>query len=381
MLYRASRGQTIPVWTFGIVTTLMLMMMVFNYANTLRWQIRAQNAADAVAQGIMSVQTQHYNKMLADLHAAAIEETRIRRIMQSLLLVLHGSGGCSTGYNPTPNSGSFGWSDCATVYSSLRNNYIAAVGRYTVDVQNIAAIAQYTQAQQIADMRTIATSFESNCTSSGPKGGDCAFTYAVANPTARPSLSGALADAGGEDNGNGRALPGTIASDLNPLQIEVTACAAVNSPFASFFKLGSPPYVAIGRAAATATMVTQEWFAPGVLANPNSAGSAYFQPSEFPESSTNTAPSFYSSTNVCNSSSSSYDWYAVRWCSNAYTSIFATPNPGSTSPPQYGGYTTVVQSDEYSTWTGWWSAVPVPPYNGLFTPTATNCKQNVSAGS
>jgi len=368
------RGQTIPVWTFGLITTLMLTIMVFNYANTVRWSIRAQNAADAVSQGIMSVQTQHYNQMLMTLHAAAIEEYRIRRTLNALLEVIQGSGGCqisATGTTGVPF-------DCQIVYSSLRSNYIAEVTRYTQLVQQMQAISNYTQAQQIADMNTIATSFETNCTTTGPTGGDCAFTYTVAQPTARPNISGALIDAAGEDNGNGRALPAGIAQDLKALQIEVIACAKVNSPFGSFFKLAIQPYYAIGRAAATSAMVTQEWFAPGAQTNPNSPGTTAFQPSEFVESPTNSSNASigYSYSGFCNSGNAQYDWYAVHWCSNAYTSVFSTPAPGG--PPVYGGYQTNVQSDEYSVWTGWWGVLPIAPYTGAFTPVAGNCAQNVN---
>lgn len=375
------RGQTLPVWLFGILTTLMLMIMVFNYANALRWQIRGQNAADAVASGIMSVQTEHYNEILAQLHASSIEETRIRRTLASLLYVMHGSGGCETGATPTP-TGSGDGRDCATVYTNLRANFIAEVTRYGQDVNTMSALSQYTQTQQIADMTTIANSFENSCSGTGATAGDCVFKYTVASPTERPNISGALADAAGEDNGNGRALPsgGNIAPDLQPLQIEVVACAKISSPFKTFFNLNVQPFYAIGRSAATSAMVTQEWSNPGVDTNPNSAsGSAELQPTEFPENATNTSPvcttTCYSSTGLCTANSSAYDWYAVRWCSNAYTSIFN--NPGTHGDPVYGGYEMIVQKDEYSVWTGWWSVLPLAPYAGLFTPTSTNCAQNV----
>ncbi|HTU81060.1 MAG TPA: hypothetical protein VMF61_02965 [Candidatus Acidoferrales bacterium] len=376
----AQRGQTIPVWTFGIMTTLMLMMAIFNYASSLRWQIRAQNASDSVAQAILSVQTQHYNEILADLHGAAIEEYRIRRTMAGLLYLLHGDGGCwatGAGTGSYPASSPGGWIDCASAYNSLRNNYVAEVNRYAQDVQTIAALSQYTQAQQIADMETIASTFQNNCASDGPTGSDCVFTYTIATPTARAELSGAESDSGGENNGAGEALPngGNIATDLNPLQLEVVACAQILQPFSSFFHLNAIPFYAIGRTAATSTMVTQEWFAPGVLTNPNSPTDAYFQPPEFTESASNSQPSIYSAANFCNSSNTAYDWYAVHWCSNAYKSLYTTPAPGVT--PGYGGYSTYVNTDEYSTWSGWWAAVPIPPYNGTWTPTGANCAQNV----
>ena len=360
----AQRGQTIPVWIFGILTSMMLMVMVFNYGNSIRWQIRSQNAADAVAQGIVSVQAQHFNQMLITVHAAAIEEYRIRRTLNALLMVLQGSGGCQT--NGTAP-------DCATAYNSLRDNYIAEVGRYGQLVQQMQAISNYTQTQQIADMNSIAQSFQTTCVSSGPTGGDCVFSFAIATPSARPNLSGALSDAAGEDNGDGMPLA-SVPADLQPLEVEVTACALVSSPLNSFFKLNVQPFYAIGRAAATTAMVTQEWAAPGVQINPNSpGGAAAFQPPEYVESPTNSAPAGYSASDLCSPAAADYDWYAVKWCSNSYNSIYAVGNP---SP--FGGFSGVIRTDEYSVWTGWWSALPIAPYNGTFTPDGTNCGAHVA---
>jgi Putative Flp pilus-assembly TadE/G-like len=162
------RGQTLPIWVFGLLTSLMLMVMVFDYANDVRWQIRAQNAADAVAESIISVQAQHYNKMLMNLHAAAVEEWRIRKTMTALLTVLQGNGGCGTSAH--------GGLSCDYVYNSLRANYIADVNRYTQDVQTMAALAQYSYTQQQADMTQIAQGYNSsNCGSNGSSTqADCA---------------------------------------------------------------------------------------------------------------------------------------------------------------------------------------------------------------
>jgi hypothetical protein len=374
----AQRGQTLPVWTFGILSALMLSLMLFNYASGLRWQIRAQNAADAVAQGVMSVQSQHYNQILMNLHASAVEEWRIRRTLNAMLVVLQGSGGCQTGTTPTRTGDG---RDCATVYNNLRANYIADVARYTTDVQNMAALTQYTQTQQIADMNAIAASFQTTCTTAGAAGGDCVFNYTVTNPTARTNLSGVANDAGGTIVGAGYALPATP-TDLQPLEIEVIACAVVNSPFQSFFKMNVQPFTAVGRAAATSGMIIQEWSAPGVQTNPNNPNGSAFQPPEFPESSTNAAPasaSAYTAADFCtNSNGNGYDWYAVHYCSNAWTAVYTAPNPGNPAG-QLNGFHTRVVTDEYSVWTGWWGALPIPPYNvaTAFTPNATNCAQNV----
>ena len=357
------RGQTLPVWLFGILTSLMLMLLVFNYANSVRWQIRAQNAADAVAQSIMSVQSTHYNKVLMNLHAAAIEEWRIRRTMNALLMVMQGMGGCD-------NDGR----TCDQVYDSLRANYIADVARYTVDVQRMASLTAYTYADQQADMKTIAAAYQNNCSGTGPTGGDCAFTYTVANPQARCGVSGVLNDAGGTTVGAGVAVPGGFncaTSDLSPLEVEVVACAQVSPIVQHFFNFNMAPTYAIGRAAATSAMVTQEWFNPGVLTNPGTG--AAFQAPEFPEDASNIAPTgctatCYNTSHFCDATNPGYDWYAVHWCSNAWAAEFTH----SGAPD--GFESLGIDQDEYSVWTGWWSALPISPYNGTFRPTSGTCQ-------
>jgi Putative Flp pilus-assembly TadE/G-like len=358
------RGQTLPVWTFGTLASLMLALMVFNYGNSLRWQIRAQNAADAVAQGVMSVQAQHYNQMNITLHAAAIEEYRIRRTVNALLQVLRGDGGCVDTIGAIQ--------DCAQSYISLRANYIAQVTRYTELVKQMESIVRYTPAEQQADMAAITAQFQNQCVASGPTGGDCVFKYTMTTPTARPNLSGAESDAAGENNGDGLPIP-NLPTDLQPLQIEVTACAQINLPFQSFFKMNVAPFYAIGRAGATTAMVTQEWANPGLQINPNSpGGNVPFQPTEYPESPTNSPPAGFSVTDGCNSNAIDYDWYAVHWCSNSYVASYVNGIPGG-----FGG---IILSDEYGVWTGWWSALPIAPVS-TFTPSTSNCSQSVAAGS
>ena len=56
----AQRGQTFPVWVFGTLTVLTLLGFSVNYGNSLYWQLRAQNAADAAAQGAHAAQLHDY---------------------------------------------------------------------------------------------------------------------------------------------------------------------------------------------------------------------------------------------------------------------------------------------------------------------------------
>jgi len=352
----------------------MLMVMVFDYSNAVRWQIRAQNAADAVAQSIVGVQTQHYNKLLMNLHATAVEEWRLRKTMTALLQVLQGTGGCGT----TAHGGS----NCDVVYNSLRANYIADVARYTQDVNAMASLTQYTYAQQQADMIQIGQAYtNANCgTSTGAIGADCAFTYTMPTPVPRCSAQGALSGvvntSYGDEVGAGEALPNgynCTTSDLSPLEVEVDTCAKVTPLIASFFKLTGVQFNAIGRAAATSAMVEQEWINPGRLNNPNTG--TVFQPNEFPEDFSGTAPagtdgiaSGSAGSNFCNNNARGYDWYAVHFeCGDAW-------DQHNGGPGHPGGYTAIVTSDEFSMDTGFWSALPVSPYNGTFTPSAATCK-------
>ncbi len=88
------RGQVLPVWAMGIVAMLIVTMAVVRYSDMVRWQVRAQNAADAAAQAIVALQTQQFNEMEMTLYAADVEEYRIRNILYALELTAYGNGGC-----------------------------------------------------------------------------------------------------------------------------------------------------------------------------------------------------------------------------------------------------------------------------------------------
>jgi hypothetical protein len=80
----AERGQTLPVWTLAVLTALTLMFFSLNYANMIRWQVRAQNAADSMATAALSVQATQWNKMMTILYAADVEEWRIRHLIEGI---------------------------------------------------------------------------------------------------------------------------------------------------------------------------------------------------------------------------------------------------------------------------------------------------------
>src|ERR1700676_5128615 len=126
-----SRGQTLPIWSMGIACALALAFASMQYGDVLRWQVRAQNAADAAAVATLSVQTQTWNQQLALVYAAAVEEWRIRSLLTAMQAAAYNDPGCAA----TP---------CATAFDTLKKEYMKAVTRYTNDVQLVNRTSQYT---------------------------------------------------------------------------------------------------------------------------------------------------------------------------------------------------------------------------------------------
>src|ERR1700733_5763124 len=91
----AQRGQALPMTVFGIVAMLIFAYFALDFGNGIRWQIRAQNAADSAAQAVLSLQTQEFNEMTAVRDATAIEEFRIRRLLNGIDLTEYNAGGCA----------------------------------------------------------------------------------------------------------------------------------------------------------------------------------------------------------------------------------------------------------------------------------------------
>ncbi len=266
-----------PLWAFGMLTVLSLLALAINYGNMLMWQMRAQNAADAAAQGLLTVQTSQWNEELATLHAAAVEEYRIRFLINDILQVVHGVGGCDS------SSGSTG---CDAIYQTLRGEYFDAVTRYTNDIQILQRVSTQTYPAQIAAMKAILGTYQTNCGTA--KGGDCAFDYALVHAQSRADdyLEDVYSDANSSTVGGGsRSAP---TEDLTPMELEVITCAKVPAPFAHFLNFNAAPTTVVGRAAATSIMATQEFMYAGSLQN-NLNGNKVFQPTEYPESAQNRA--------------------------------------------------------------------------------------------
>ena len=74
----SQRGQTLPFWAIGMVAILALLFFTINYANLVRWNIRAQNAADSAASAGVATDANMHNELNTILYAATIDEARMR---------------------------------------------------------------------------------------------------------------------------------------------------------------------------------------------------------------------------------------------------------------------------------------------------------------
>ncbi len=344
------RGQTLPVWAFGSLSVLVMLVMVLDYGSALRWQIRAQNAADAAARGLLAAQTVQWNQTTSILHAAAVEEYRIRYLIRDIDEVVYDQGGCLPEPDTTPDPQS-----CDQMYVNLRGQYLDAVQRYTADVLLLNRVSTPTQSDQITEIKNALAQYQANC--GAANGGDCAFKYTLvaAVPRNNNYLEDVYADCcafvvGGGTNGNPK-------TDLQPLQVEIVACSTVTSMIPSFFTFKAPTFKAIGRAAATSIQSTQEFEYTGSILNPTTG--AVFQPSEFPETTTGT-PAF--PNNDPN--------YRIDYGGNP-DNPYNQGNPAQ-SNGKYG-FTYVPSDQGLLIATGWWSAMPIKPFSGTLNMGAIAC--------
>jgi hypothetical protein len=359
----AERGQVLPLWIVAILTTFALMFMTVNYGNTLRWQMRAQNAADAAAQGLVAIQTQHFNEMTALLYASNVEEFRSRSLLDGMLNSLDGAGGCS-GAPPSPKAtaqATFtpGAGTCDQVFSDLMPYFEESVVRYTNDLtllNNVAALT--TTANWQSDMTSLTTHLDSatqcNTTTTTTvvnDRGDCQFEYKLNGSTTRSGLNAVTADAytfflptqGMVPSNNAETENATL---FRPGVVDVVVCAKIPPLIPLFGALNAKTHYVIGRAGATAVQSGGEWLQPGAVYDParGSGTNILFQP-----------PETYSTAD----SGLAHDWYGVIFGgTNWGIASFADPNiPARTDY----AYTSSATNTEMDAMTGWWSAIPYDP--------------------
>lgn len=236
------RGQTMPFWVIGTLVVLTLLFFVANYASSIIWQIRAQNAADSAASTALTIQANLWNEENTILYSASLDEYRLRVINQAILNTINGVG-CSSS------------ATCDADYQSLVAEYNTALNGYQADIQLLRQGNNFTEGAQQADVKKAQTHIGSSCSA-----GDymCSFSYT------------ALDVSNGNGLGNGQSLP---------TKADYVACKNVGYIAPLLFKLSNnASYKVIGRAAAAIVPVQTENFDPGTAINP-STGTVY-QPTE-----------------------------------------------------------------------------------------------------
>jgi hypothetical protein len=157
------RGQTIPFWVFSTLTVLALLFFIINYANTVRWQVRAQNAADSSAIAKISGDAAMLNNVTLLLYALNLQEIKSQAILGSTYNLLGGN---------TP---------CGAVGIACIGSYVSVVNN---TVQNIGSLT--TIANQLTNAITSLSNLSTNPTSAinqiAGQGcvnlqTDCSFTY------------------------------------------------------------------------------------------------------------------------------------------------------------------------------------------------------------
>jgi hypothetical protein len=345
----AERGQTLPIWTLAVLTALTLMFFSLNYANTIRWQVRAQNAADSMATAALSVQATQWNKMMMILYTADVEEWRIRHLIEGMYVAQNESGGCV----PYTN----GVGSCLRIYNALQTQYYKAVNRYTKDVQMMQAFSTPGASSQQADATTVMQKGKASCSGPTPVV-DCSFTYHLIDYGHRTTTMLAGKDAFFMKIGPFTTVdPSAVltpVADWEPAQMEIATCATVQ-PIVNFSFFGQPPQAkhVIGRAAASNVMVVAEWLAPGVTTNP--ATGNVFQPEE----------NYDLADDTFAAAQTPRDWYETD-----YPSIDFTAYPNQTLP----GYSAIAGAD-FQVRPTWWATIPLAPYITASQDEATLCTQ------
>ncbi len=378
----ATRGQVLPLWIVAILTTFALMFMTVNYGNTLRWQMRAQNAADAAAQGLVAIQTQHFNEITALLYASNVEEFRTRSLLDGMLNSLNGAGGCS-GAPPSPKAtaqATFtpGTGTCDQVFANLLPYYEESTVRYGNDIallNNVAGLT--TTANWQADMASLMTHLDSStlCNTTTTTTvindrGDCQFEYNLNGSATRSGLNAVTEDAYTFFLPTQGMVPPNNAETENasffrPGMVDVVVCAKIPPLIPLFGALNAKTHYVIGRAGATAVQSGDEWLQPGAIFDParGTGSNILFQP---PETYT-----VADSVPVL-----PHDWYGVAFGgTNWGISSFADPNIPTRIDYAFSSSATNATGNEMDAMTAWWTAIPYDPRNvGAATPTiAKDC--------
>jgi hypothetical protein len=260
------RGQVLPLWTLGALACLSMTLFLINYANLIRWQVRAQNAADSVSSASLSTVANYYNSMTMAVYAANVAELRLRYLDQALVNNLNALGcnsatvNCDADYDyllTAYNNAQVAYVNAAAVVEQLAGGednvkqfQASGQGAWQAIVPGQAQGSAYLDCGDGDDTYKV-------CTANT----DSAFTYYALDV---PGIVG-LDDNTGNSVGIGQANT-----------IDTAACVDVPLVGVGFLKLPSKTFRAVGRSALGLVPTTE------TIANVGALGpsGARYQPNE-----------------------------------------------------------------------------------------------------
>lgn len=160
-----------PFWIVTIAMCFGLTFTIVNFANILRWHIRAQNAADSAASAVLAGEGTMNNQISTQFYAMAIDEYRIRMLNQALLN--------NMAANPP---GAPCNSACSQEYATLQTALTSAVSAYNGVIDDMKQANDLTQ----GGAQRASSSF-SAFTSNSQGNFDGAFTYGINDVQADPT--------------------------------------------------------------------------------------------------------------------------------------------------------------------------------------------------
>jgi hypothetical protein len=201
---------------------LALTFFVFDYANTVRWQVQAQNAADSAAVALLAKDANAANSMTSLLYALSLQDFKVSTVNTALVNLVENKPFCPTD------------AVCSQSYSTLITDYTSYVGELPTIVHDVSLFIASLNNSVLTDQLGLGGMSQSaqNTYATGllgalfkPTSGgtclnvltDCNFTYSVAVVTS------------------------------SPLVVDVVACRQVPSLASGLLHLTNANFKAVGR--------------------------------------------------------------------------------------------------------------------------------------
>jgi hypothetical protein len=252
-------------------------LFLINYSTLIRWQIRAQNAADGASGGTLSPIADYYNGLTMTVYAAEVDEMRLRYLDQAIVNNLTGgvsSGiGCSTQLTCDQD-----YDALVMAFDDARSAYVD--NAFVLDLQT----TQEDQAGQFdyaSEGAWDAIALQANTQgSSDPAYLDCGDgddQYKTCDAYLDPAFSYYPINIPGIKGLNGLVGSGVGIGTTNT----VDSAACVDVPFVSpgFLKIGKNTFRAVGRSALGLVPTPEGPFTVSSLAT---SGGVAYQPNEDP---------------------------------------------------------------------------------------------------